>query len=110
MPAKNRRIKKNLNQGKSQTCEACGVVTPWFVCPVAGINPPSWYTICLDCYQENQWQTKIATRETTTKGGSSTGYKNSASQPNASPSQAHSEENTPATSSGNSDDLSWWWK
>ena len=53
---------------------------------------------------------KIATKETTTKGGSSTGSKSLGSKPNASPYQEHSAENTPATSSGNSDDLSWWLK
>ena len=68
MPAKNRRTKKKLNGGRPQACEACGVYTHWFVYPVASANPPSWYTICLDCYQENQWQTRIATKETTTKG------------------------------------------
>ena len=47
-------------------CDACHTVSKWFVCILASMKPAMYHTICLDCYQEDTWQVKVASKEITT--------------------------------------------
>ncbi len=60
-----------------------------------------WF-VCLDCYEDDRWQTKISRRVATTSARLSNGYNRSASKRNVSPSQEAWEESIAATSNSNS--------
>jgi hypothetical protein len=61
-------------------CIICNAQTEWFVAVLKENSSASyekhWY-ICRRCYEEDQWQTVIKTKEPTTKSGLSTGSKSS---------------------------------
>ena len=88
-------------------CDACHTVSKWFVCILASMKPAMYHTICLDCYQEDTWQVKVASKEITTSVGSSRGYKPWVSKRKGNHSADRWEENIVGTSSGNSEDSDW---
>ena len=94
------------------TCVSCESNTEWFVAILKNNSGRStqkhWY-VCLNCYEEDKWQTVTRAKEHTTKSGLSIGLTKSKrrSKRNASPSQAVWEENILATSSFKSKDLKW---
>ena len=85
------RSKKKIKSQKI-TCESCSVYTDLFVAILKSITPTKHYLICLDCYQRDIWQTKIATKEATMKGGSSNGLRRKASKQNVNRCLDHWEE------------------
>tara|TARA_X000001382_G_scaffold99805_1_gene74294 strand:+ start:2574 stop:2891 length:318 start_codon:yes stop_codon:yes gene_type:complete len=89
------------------TCESCNLNTDLFVAMLKSIEPTKHYLICLNCYEEDIWQTRIATKEATTKGGSSNGSSHSALKQKDNHYQDHWEENTQEISSFTSRDNDW---
>lgn len=109
LAVRSRSTSKKLRQ-ESAICEACNVDSDLFVAILANIEPVRHYIICLDCYQRDTWQTKINSKELTTKTGSSNGSKKSASKPREYRSVVRSEENTQVTSTSTSTEENWWEK
>ena len=61
-------MKSKLNtKGRKAKCNLCELQTHDFVCPLKSINPVRHYTICLDCYERDTWQARLAQKETITK-------------------------------------------
>ena len=56
-------------------CYACGSRTIYWLDMQVDMKPPVYQTICLDCWEKDTWQIKIATRESTTRSGLKNGSK-----------------------------------
>ena len=78
-------------------CIACEIKTEWFVAILKNNHARTmnkhWY-VCLNCYEEDRWQTATRTKEPTTKSGLSNGSTKSKRQSKrkGNPSQAAWEE------------------
>lgn len=105
--SKSIRKRINNNEGVPYYCDACRNYTHWYVCILATINPPTHHTICIDCYERDTWQERIALKETITKEASLNGYKKLASKRKGNRSLELWEESIAEISSGTSKDNDW---
>lgn len=101
---------KKINRGRSARCDICDSVSQYFVCPVKSCDPPEHYVVCLNCYEKESWQAKLAQKEITTKTFSSSSSKSGDGVSRSSRLVDHWEESILETSSSKSMDIAWWQK
>ena len=56
-------------------CLACETRTTFWIDIQVDMQPPVYNTICLNCWEKDNWQIKIATRESTMRNGLKRGSK-----------------------------------
>jgi hypothetical protein len=88
-------------------CDSCNTITKYFVAILASFKPAKYHMICISCYEDDTWQTRISRKELTTKTGSSSGSMESGSKQKKSHSQGRSEESGAETSTSHWTDGIW---
>ena len=106
LAVRSKSARKILNK-VTYKCDACDRYDEYFVQILASIKPATYHTICIDCLDEETWQTKISLKESTTKKDSANGSTKSVSKTTKSPSPARSEDSGVATSTSHWADESW---
>ncbi len=101
---------KKINHGQSAKCDICELTSQYFVCPVKSCDPPDHYVVCLNCYEKESWQAKLAQKATTTKTISSSSSKSGDGVSRNNRLVDHWEESILETSSSKSMDTAWWQK
>ena len=64
-----------MKNNKVKECYACGSRTIYWLDVQVDMQPPVYNTICFNCWEKDNWQIKIATRESTTRSGLKSGSK-----------------------------------
>ena len=74
-------------------CDACGNKVEYFVQILASIKKATYHTVCINCYEDDTWQTKISRKAVITKEKLPSGSTKKVSKHRESHSQDRSEEN-----------------
>ena len=99
------------NKGKSAYCDHCDQECRYYVAILSGKYPKTHWFLCMPCYEEDNWQTKIKTKGLTMKNGSLNGStKSSASKPKDNHSLEVWEENILETLNSTSETKNLWEK
>ena len=96
------------NKGKSAYCDYCDQECRYYVAILSGKYPKTHWFLCMPCYEEDKWQTKIKTKGLTMKNGSLNGSSQSALSASESPLAERSVENGAETFTSHWTDKDGW--
>ena len=92
LAVRSKSARKILNKTHHE-CDACGNRVEYFVQILASIKKATYHTICMSCYEDDRWQTKISRKAVTMREKLPSGSTTKASKQKESPSQDRLEEN-----------------